>query len=223
MTVAQLDQALAVAPVAAVQNRLSYSDPGDLPTALACAERDVAYLAYSPFGGPTGLIPQAARVVAGRRGVSAHRVLLAWLRHQAPNMVPLAGASRPASIRDSAARLDLADSDLETLCVWDRRPRLRPWMRCLGRPAWTVLGWRGCGQAVSLAARTRSNAGPAWYRPTAAAQPAARRMSGIEANPAGRGGPAGRGDIRSVGKRTGSSAGFAVIGAILSARTDREE
>ncbi len=90
VTVAQLDQALAVAPIAAVQNRLSYGDPGDLPMALACAERE-------------------------RRGASPHRVLLAWLRQQSPNIVPLAGASRPASIRDSAARLDLTDQDLEGL------------------------------------------------------------------------------------------------------------
>lgn len=123
VTVAQLDEALAVAPVAAVQNRLSYSDPGDLPTALAGAERGVAYLAYSPLGGPAGLVPQAALAVAGRRGVSAHRVLLAWLHRQSPNIVPLAGASRAASIRDSAARLDLTDSDLETLRVSDGSPR----------------------------------------------------------------------------------------------------
>jgi aryl-alcohol dehydrogenase-like predicted oxidoreductase len=75
VTVTQLDEALAVAPIDTVQNRLSYSDPGDLPMALACAERDIAYLAYSP----------------------------------------LAGASRPSSIRASAARLDLTDQDLEDL------------------------------------------------------------------------------------------------------------
>jgi len=98
-----------------VQNRLSYSDPGDLPMALACAERDIAYLAYSPFGGPAGPIPPAALAVARRRDVSAHRVLLAWLRLQSPSIVPLAGASRPASIRDSAVRLDLTDQDLEDL------------------------------------------------------------------------------------------------------------
>jgi pyridoxine 4-dehydrogenase len=121
VTVAQLDQALAVAPIAAVQNRLSYGDPGDLPMALACAERDVAYLAYSPFGGPAGPIPQAALAVARRRGVSPHRVLLAWLRQQSPNIMPLAGASRPASIRDSAARLHLTDQDLEDLREWPER------------------------------------------------------------------------------------------------------
>jgi pyridoxine 4-dehydrogenase len=112
VTIAQLDEALAVAPIATVQNRLSYGHPGDLPTALACAQRAVAYLAYSPFGGPSGSKPEAALAIARRRGVSVHRVLLAWLRAQSPNIVPLAGASRPASIADSAALVDLADEDL---------------------------------------------------------------------------------------------------------------
>jgi aryl-alcohol dehydrogenase-like predicted oxidoreductase len=83
--------------------------------ALACAERDIAYLALSSFGGPAGPIPHAVLAVARRRDVSAHRILVAWLRQQSPNIVPLAGASRPASIRDSAARLDLTDQDLEDL------------------------------------------------------------------------------------------------------------
>jgi pyridoxine 4-dehydrogenase len=115
VTVAQLDDALVIAPVAAVQNRLAFADPGDLPTALACARRGVAYLAYSPFGGPSGTPPQAALAVARRRGVSVHRVLLAWLRRQSPNIVPLVGASRPASIQDSAAPLAVDDRDLEEL------------------------------------------------------------------------------------------------------------
>jgi pyridoxine 4-dehydrogenase len=115
VTVAQLDDALAIAPVAAVQNRLAYGDPADLPTALACAQRGVAYLAYSPFGGPSGTPPQAALAVARRRDVSVHRVLLAWLRRQSPNIVPLVGASRPASIQDSAAPLAVDDRDLEEL------------------------------------------------------------------------------------------------------------
>jgi aryl-alcohol dehydrogenase-like predicted oxidoreductase len=115
VTVAQLDEALAIVGVAAVQNQLSYGRPGDLPTALACAERNVAYLAYAPFDGPSGSLPRAALAVAGRRGVSAHRVPLAWLRAQSPAIIPLAGASRPASIRDSAAPFGLTGPDLEDL------------------------------------------------------------------------------------------------------------
>ena len=115
VTVAQLDEALAVTAVASVQNRLSYRHPGDLPTALACAQRGIAYLAYSPFGGPSAKPPEAARAIARQRGVSVHRILLGWLRAQSPNIVPLAGASRPATIRDSAVLLDLTDEDLAGL------------------------------------------------------------------------------------------------------------
>jgi aryl-alcohol dehydrogenase-like predicted oxidoreductase len=111
----QLEEALGVAPIAAVQNRLSYGEPGDLPTATACAERGIAYLAYKAFGDPPGSPPAAALKVARRRGVSVNRVLIAWLREQAPNIVPLAGASRPASIRDSAALLRLTGQDLADL------------------------------------------------------------------------------------------------------------
>ena len=117
VTTAQLDEALAVAPIAAVQNRLSCRDPGDLPTALACASRNVAYLAHTPLGGSSGIPPEAALRVAKRRGVSVQRVLLAWLASQAPNIVPLVGASRPASIRDSAAPLDLSDQELGELRI----------------------------------------------------------------------------------------------------------
>ena len=115
VTIEQLDAALTVAPVAAVQNKLSYADPGDLPTALACARRQVAYLAYSPFGGSAGTLPRAALEVAERRGASVHRVLLAWLMDQSPGILPLVGASRPPSIRDSAAPLDLTDRDRAVL------------------------------------------------------------------------------------------------------------
>lgn len=115
VSIAQLDAALTVAPVTAVQNKLSYADPADLPTALACARRQVAYLAYAPFGGPSGIPPQVALEVAARHGVSVHRVLLAWLSDQSANILPLVGASRPASIRDSALPLDLTDHDRAAL------------------------------------------------------------------------------------------------------------
>jgi len=115
VTLAQLDEARAVTPVDAVQNRLSYADPADLPTALACAGRGIAYLAYSPLAAPSGPPLRAALTVAGRHHASVQRVMLAWLRAQAPSIVPLAGASRPASIRDSANLLELTRQDLAEL------------------------------------------------------------------------------------------------------------
>jgi len=115
VTIAQLDQALASAPIVAVQNRLSLGHRADLPTALACAERGVGYLAHSPLGGPAGAMPAAAHAVARRRGVSVQRVALAWLRGRSPNIVPVVGASRPASILDSADLLHLDGHELREL------------------------------------------------------------------------------------------------------------
>lgn len=64
--------------------------------------------------------------VAERRGVSVHRVLLAWLRDQPPDILPLVGASRPASIRDSAALPDLTDRDRADLSLVAEDERQRP-------------------------------------------------------------------------------------------------
>jgi pyridoxine 4-dehydrogenase len=117
VTGAQLEQALAIAPISTVQNPLSYGNPGDIATALACAQRDVGYLAYKAFDVPSGPLREAANRVARRHGVSVQRILLAWLREQSPNIIPLVGASRPASIRDSAALVRLRDKDRQDLRV----------------------------------------------------------------------------------------------------------
>lgn len=111
VTVAQLDEACSAAHVEAIQNRLSYADPGDLPTALTCASRGIAYLAYAPLAQPEEPLFKAARAVAARHEASVQRVMLAWLLEQASSIVPLVGASRPASIRDSAAPLSLTSRD----------------------------------------------------------------------------------------------------------------
>ncbi|HEY6491730.1 MAG TPA: hypothetical protein VIZ43_00525 [Trebonia sp.] len=64
--------------------------------------------------------------VARRSGLSVQRVQLGWLRERAPNMVPLVGASRPGTIRDSARLIDMSPRDLEALdhdeAVTQRRP-----------------------------------------------------------------------------------------------------
>lgn len=120
VTIAQLDESCAITAVAAVQNRLSYADPADLPSALACTQRGISYLAYSPLAAPSGPRLQAALMVARRHDASVQRVMLAWLRAQAPNIVPLVGATRPASIRDSANSLDLTQADLTELSTPDQ-------------------------------------------------------------------------------------------------------
>jgi diketogulonate reductase-like aldo/keto reductase len=78
-----------------------------------CHELDIAFLPWSPLGG----IGRAGRLGAGhaafgkiahRHGVSAQQVCLSWMLGKSPTVVPIPGASRPETIRDSAAAAGLA-------------------------------------------------------------------------------------------------------------------
>jgi aryl-alcohol dehydrogenase-like predicted oxidoreductase len=121
---AHLDEALAVVPVASVQNPFSplFQDHRELVD--YCAERSIAFLAYSPLAGGSGLLgghvrlaeafPAAAHA-AERRGVSIQRLALAWLLGLSPTLIPISGATRPETVRDSAlaATLELDGEELD--------------------------------------------------------------------------------------------------------------
>jgi aryl-alcohol dehydrogenase-like predicted oxidoreductase len=95
-----------------VQNQFS---PGYRSSAVElehCAAHGLAWLPWSPFGGVSaaGSLDAAAPAfaeVADELGVSVYRVTLAWHLAQADVVLPIPGASRPASIIDSAAAADL--------------------------------------------------------------------------------------------------------------------
>jgi aryl-alcohol dehydrogenase-like predicted oxidoreductase len=110
----QIDQARAIIGDAfvSVQNQFSpgyRSSAGELEH---CASLGLAWLPWSPFGGVSaaGSLDAEAPAfaeVAEELGVSVYRVTLAWHLAQADVVIPIPGASRPASIQDSAAAADL--------------------------------------------------------------------------------------------------------------------
>jgi aryl-alcohol dehydrogenase-like predicted oxidoreductase len=112
--VGQIDAAREICgdALVSVQNQFSpayRSSHGELEH---CAARGLAFLPWSPFGGisAAGSLDAAAPAfaeVARELGVSVHRVTLAWHLAQADVVVPIPGASQPASIQDSAAATDL--------------------------------------------------------------------------------------------------------------------
>jgi aryl-alcohol dehydrogenase-like predicted oxidoreductase len=123
VTVAQLEEALSIVDIAAVQNELSLAAPGSLAKGevRACTERGIAFLPWSPLGGIGRAGASAAvgpvRAAAERHGVSPQRVVLAWLLSLGPTVIPIPGASRPETITDSlrAAGLALDDAELEAI------------------------------------------------------------------------------------------------------------
>ncbi len=95
-----------------VQNQFSPAFRSSEPELRLCAELGIAFLPWSPLGGisharelGSAYAPFAA--VAEAHGVSPQRVCLAWMLAKAPVVVPIPGASRPETIRDSVAAADL--------------------------------------------------------------------------------------------------------------------
>lgn len=122
VTVDQIDEALAIVPIASVQNQFSpafRSSAGELDH---CQKHGIAFLAWSPLGGMSSAALMAEHhapfaVVARRHGVSAQQVALAWALAQAEVVIPIPGSSRPETIRDSvaAAEVRLSEEDLALL------------------------------------------------------------------------------------------------------------
>lgn len=122
--VEQIDQAneLLGGRLVSVQNQFSpafRSSQGELEH---CAELGIAFLPWSPLGGiaragEVGSRHGAFQQVADAHGVSPQQVTLAWELALAPVVVPIPGASRPASIQDSvkAAELQLSADEVALL------------------------------------------------------------------------------------------------------------
>ncbi|MFE6968275.1 aldo/keto reductase [Isoptericola sp. NPDC057653] len=113
-SVAQIDEANEVlgGRLASVQNQFSPAFRSSLAELEHCASLGVAFLPWSPLGGirragEVGTAHAAFGRVAEARGVSPQQVTLAWELALAPVVVPIPGASRPASIEDSARAVDL--------------------------------------------------------------------------------------------------------------------
>lgn len=112
--IAQIDVARSVVgdALVSVQNQFSPGWRFSADEVAHCAAHGLAFLPWSPFGGVSaagslGATAPAFAVVAEELGVSVYRVTLAWHLAQADVVVPIPGASRPASIQDSAAAADL--------------------------------------------------------------------------------------------------------------------
>ncbi|MEW1826037.1 aldo/keto reductase [Streptomyces sp. NPDC088196] len=96
-----------------VQNQFSPAFRSSEPELDLCDELGIAFLPWSPLGGiaragELGSAYAPFATIAEKHGVSPQRVCLAWMLAKSPVVVPIPGASRPETIRDSAAAPELA-------------------------------------------------------------------------------------------------------------------
>ncbi|GAA2787006.1 oxidoreductase [Saccharopolyspora taberi] len=113
---AQLAEARAIAPVAAVQNRYT----GDLGLLPESEEAGIAYVPYFPLGGGVGSGPlDAERLgkVAARLGATTAQVAIASLLATSPTVLAIPGTGSLEHLEENLAAndLSLSDEDLSDL------------------------------------------------------------------------------------------------------------
>jgi aryl-alcohol dehydrogenase-like predicted oxidoreductase len=149
----QLDEALELAPVAAVEVALGLADDRALRGGLVerCETRGITLIAHSPLGGPRrapALLRRPAIVeLAREHDVTPAEIALAWLLALSPVVVPIPGARRPdaAASAARAATLELGEAARAALAPEPARPaRKRP---RAGTEVVVVMGIPGAGKS----------------------------------------------------------------------------
>ena len=113
VSVREIDEARGIVPIVSVQNRWNPQDRAPESDGVLdhCTRLGVAFLPYSPFGGASGArsLSRVGRlaVEAKKRGMSPHRLVLAWMLARSPVVIPIPGARRVASVVDSAQAADV--------------------------------------------------------------------------------------------------------------------
>jgi aryl-alcohol dehydrogenase-like predicted oxidoreductase/predicted kinase len=159
VTRAQLDEALALVPVTAVQVALSVYDDRPVRGGVVerCLESGVAVIAHSPLGGPRRKAQLARHPVltevAERHGATPAEVALAWVLGLSPGVVAIPGARHPDAARSAAGaarlQLDAGERDLVT-AAFTPRSAPRPGRRrkpSAGSEVVLVMGIPGAGKS----------------------------------------------------------------------------
>lgn len=134
VTTAQIRQAHQILGdgLVSVQNQYSPAVRDYEPELRLSEQLGLAFLPWSPLGGisrssldgpygPTST-GTAFHRIAAERGVSPQQIALAWLLARSPAVIPVPGASRPASITDSARAVELTLNTQELMELEDVVP-----------------------------------------------------------------------------------------------------
>lgn len=118
VTVAQIDHAKTIVPIATVQNRYSLKDRTHEDVLDYCERSNIGFIPWNPIeAGKLSSLGSAFEQVARRHNVTTTQLALAWLLRRSPVMLPIPGTSRVAHLEENvaAASLKIDASDLNAL------------------------------------------------------------------------------------------------------------
>ena len=121
ITLDQLKEALAITPIASVQNRYSIADRQSDAIVEFCAGHGILFIPYGPLGAdpmkpgaPLASAGGQLAEVAERLHVSQSQVALAWLLHRSSNIVVIPGTTSRIHLEENVASSQI-ELDAEAL------------------------------------------------------------------------------------------------------------
>ena len=110
VTLAQIEEARGIVPIASVQNRYNLVERTDDPVIDYCAECGIAYLPWGPL---------AAKPFAREAPLASIRGALAWLLRRAPNIIAISGTTSITHLEENVAtaREQLSDEEFTMLAA----------------------------------------------------------------------------------------------------------
>jgi pyridoxine 4-dehydrogenase len=123
VSVADIEQARKLFPVATVQNAYNLADRESDDVVDYCAANGIGFIPYYPLGDgdlarPGGALDKLAKA----KGATVGQVALAWLLKRSPTMLPIPGTSKVAHLEENAKAADLTLTDAEFASL-DRKRR----------------------------------------------------------------------------------------------------
>jgi aryl-alcohol dehydrogenase-like predicted oxidoreductase len=110
VTLAQVEEARRIVPIASVQNRYNLLERSNDPVLDYCAEHNIAYLPWGPLAAkpfaPEAPLAQgsgALSQIASELGATTGQVALAWLLRRSANVILIPGTTSVAHLEENVA------------------------------------------------------------------------------------------------------------------------
>jgi len=120
VTVAQIEEARAIVPIASVQNRYNLRERGADDVLDFCERHGIAFLPYGPLGArpfernaPLTADTGSLATIAARHRATPAQVALAWLLRRSPNIIVIPGTTTIAHLEENIAAAGIELSEAE--------------------------------------------------------------------------------------------------------------
>jgi aryl-alcohol dehydrogenase-like predicted oxidoreductase len=123
VNIEHIQQALSMTEIMSVQNRCNLFNGASFTNGVIefCEKNEITFIAHSPVGGHFEHRQRVAnpllKQLAEKYQTSAYQIMIACLLHKSPSILPIPGASKVSSIKDSlqAINIKLSKEELQLL------------------------------------------------------------------------------------------------------------